>query len=105
VKEDIVTKNKKNMLRWFGHEERMGERRLTKEIYEADVGGTAGRKRPRRTFLDQIREVLEKGQVRSTRNRRACMRNLMTVEEAKGVFKDRSKWKEVISTCPEGKRA
>jgi hypothetical protein len=30
--------------------------------------------------------------IKSTRNRRACMRNLMTVEEAKGVCKDRSKW-------------
>jgi hypothetical protein len=42
---------------------------------------------------------------RSTRNRRACMRNLMTVEEAKDVCKDRSKWKEVISSYPKGKRA
>jgi hypothetical protein len=33
------------------------------------------------------------------------MRNLMTVEEAKGVYKDRSKWKEVISAYPKGKRA
>jgi hypothetical protein len=68
VKEDVVTKIEKNMLRWFGHVERMDERRLTKEIYEADVGGTAGRGRPKRTFLDQIGEVLEKGKVRSTRN-------------------------------------
>jgi hypothetical protein len=60
------------------------------------VGGNAGRGRPRRTFLDQIEEVLEKGQVRSIRNRRACMRNLMTVEEAKGLYKDRSKWKKVM---------
>jgi hypothetical protein len=27
----------------------------------------------------------------------------MTVEEAKGVYKDRSKWKEVISAYPKGK--
>jgi hypothetical protein len=43
VKEDVMTKIEKNMLRWFGHEERMDERRLTKKIYEADVGGNAGR--------------------------------------------------------------
>jgi hypothetical protein len=32
------------------------------------------------------------------------MRNLMTVEEAKGVCKDHSKWKEVISAYPKGNR-
>jgi hypothetical protein len=32
------------------------------------------------------------------------MRNLLTVEEAKGVCKDRNKWKEVISEYPKGKR-
>jgi hypothetical protein len=37
VKEDAVTKVEKNMLWWFGHVERMDERRLTKEIYEAGV--------------------------------------------------------------------
>jgi hypothetical protein len=52
------------MLRWFGRVERMNERRLTKKIYEADVGGNAGRGKPRRTFLDRIGEVLEKGQVK-----------------------------------------
>jgi hypothetical protein len=42
------------MLRWFGHAERMDERRLTKEINE---GGNTERGRPRRTFLDKIGEV------------------------------------------------
>jgi hypothetical protein len=57
------------MLRWFGHIERMDERGLTKKIYESDVGGNAGRGRPRRTFFDKIGESLEKNQVKSTRNR------------------------------------
>jgi hypothetical protein len=46
--------------------------------------------------------VLEPAQVKSTWNRRACIRNVMTVEEARGVCKNRSKWKEVISVYPKG---
>jgi hypothetical protein len=68
------------------------------------VGGNAERRRSRQTFLAQIDEVLEKGQVKRTQNRRAYMRNLMAVEEAKGVYKERnSKWKEVISAYPKEK--
>jgi hypothetical protein len=69
MKEDVVTKIEKNMFTWFVHVERKDERRLTKEIYEQNVGGNAGRRRPRRTFFDQIGEVLEKGLVKSTQNR------------------------------------
>jgi hypothetical protein len=85
------------MLRWLGHVERMDETKLTKEIYEADVGGMLER--------NKNGEILEKGQIKSIRYRRACMRNLMTMEEAKGVCKDRSKWEEEISAYPKGKRA
>jgi hypothetical protein len=58
------------MLRCFGHVERIDARRLTKEIYEADLHGNAIRGRPRlRTFLDQFEQVLEEGQVNSILNR------------------------------------
>jgi hypothetical protein len=66
-------------MRWFGHVERVDERKLTKEIYEVDSGGNAVMEE--RIILNQIRQVLDKNQVKSTRNRRACMRNLMKIEE------------------------
>jgi hypothetical protein len=50
VKQNVVTKIEKNMLRWFSHVEKMDKRRLINEIYEADVGGNA--RPPRRTILD-----------------------------------------------------
>ena len=54
VKEDVVTKVEKRMLRWFGHGERMSESRLSKGIWKANVSGNAGRGRPRRTHIDLI---------------------------------------------------
>lgn len=44
----------------FGHVERIGECRLTYEIYKASVDGTIGRGCPRRTT--QINCILKKGQ-------------------------------------------
>ena len=75
VKEDEVTKIKRVSMLRFGHVERMSESRLLKGIYKADVNGNTWRGRPRKTYyyIDLIGDVLQKGQVRSTRNRRACM--------------------------------
>ena len=44
VKEDVVT----------CHVERMSESRLTKDIYQADMSGNAGRGRPRRTYMNLL---------------------------------------------------
>ena len=64
------------------------------------MSGNAGRGRSRRTNIDLIGEVHQKGQVRSTRNRRVCMIRCMNVDEARGVCKDRSRWHSVVSAYP-----
>jgi hypothetical protein len=52
-----------------------------RDFYKEDLDDNCIRERSRQTFLDKIEQVLEKDQIKSTRNRRACMRNLMKVIE------------------------
>jgi hypothetical protein len=96
----VVTKMKVNKLRWFGHVERMDANRTTKRIYKAERKGVRKRGRPRMTWIEHIDSVLKEGQVRSKRNRRGCMRNGMSVEEAKEVCLDRKEWRSVLSAYP-----
>ena len=48
---------------------------------------------------------IQKGQVRSARDRRACMIRCTNVDEAGGICKDRSRWRFVVSAYPHGKKA
>ena len=54
------------------------------------------------SIFDLIGEVLQKGQVSRTRNRRACKTRCMTVYEAKRICKDRSMQRSVVSATPIG---
>jgi hypothetical protein len=57
----------------------------------------------RRTYLDQIEQVLEKGHVKSTYSKPVRLygrkegMNFMKVDHSKCICNDHSKWKEVIS--------
>ena len=78
----------------------MSEERLTRKIYAAERCGIRKRGRPRVSWLDHVDQILKEGNVRSTRNRRACMRNGMNVNEAKEVCRDRGSWRLVLSAYP-----
>ena len=46
-----------NVLKWFGHVERMGEERLVKKVYQAN-GEEEGRKRLQRGWRDEKKHLL-----------------------------------------------
>ncbi|GBP10969.1 hypothetical protein EVAR_5525_1 [Eumeta japonica] len=107
LKEDVVTKLERGMLRRFGHLEKMNENRHTKEMYRANVcdGKVDDKGRPRKWYADQIGGILKKGQILSTRIRRACMKRSMDVSEAREICKHCTMWKCIVSAYASGRWA
>ena len=81
--EDDTVRMKKNVLSWFGHVERMSDERLAKKIYDVKISCEKGSERPRLTFENTVPKVLEDGV--HPHPQRACIKELMTVDEAKEV--------------------
>ena len=53
------------------------------------------------TFENIVSKILEEGHVKSVRiPRKACVKRLMTVDEAKEVCRDRSVWRSVLADYP-----
>ena len=69
------------LLRWFGHVERMGDERLAKRVYESNVRGVRRRGRPRKCWINGVKETLE--------------RKGLNIEEAKVSVQDRSEWRSI----------
>ena len=60
---------------------------MAKKIYDGKVSGKRGK--PRLTFENTVSKILEEGHVTSMRTpRRACMKRLMIVDEAKKVCRE-----------------
>ena len=100
LKESVIIKMHKGMLRWFGHVEGMEDERLTRKIYNAKACEKSSRGRPRLIYADQIKRVLSDGKIKSTRDWRKYMKGLMSVEEAKEICKSREKLRSILSAYP-----
>ncbi|GBP12759.1 hypothetical protein EVAR_6092_1 [Eumeta japonica] len=91
LKEVVVTRVERGMLRWFGHLEKMNDSRLTEQIYRANVcDEKVGKGHPRKSYVVHFDGLLKKGQMSSTRNRRASTIRSMDVSEASEICRDRS---------------
>ena len=49
---------KMNVLKWFGQRQRMGEELLVERVYRANLVGNRGRRRPQRTWRDEVKDFL-----------------------------------------------
>ena len=77
----VGQKMDQSVLRWFGHVERMGNDRMAKRVYESDIRGTRRRGRPRKSWLNGVREILG--------------RKGLNIQEAKVSVHDRSAWRNI----------
>ena len=56
----IGIKVEKNILKWFGHMERMSDERLVKKVYKSTMDGDKGRGSPRKSWRDCVKGYVEK---------------------------------------------
>ncbi|GBP82831.1 hypothetical protein EVAR_56130_1 [Eumeta japonica] len=90
LKEDVVARAERGMLRWFSHLGRMNGSRLTKQICRGNLyDGNVGKGRLRKFYANHFGGITKKGKILSTQNQRACIKRLMDVSDARQICKDR----------------
>jgi len=69
------------VLRWFGHVERMDGDRLVRKVYESEMSGPRCRGRPRKSWMDGVKNVLSK--------------RGLNIQDAKDCVQDRREWRSI----------
>src|SRR6218665_1131130 len=81
AEETVVPEIKKRRLQWFGHVERMEEKRQPNAALHGHVEGKRSRGRQRKTWMDNVREDLKGKNIDLTRIGEAT-RNTLGLEES-----------------------
>ena len=83
VRRELAARVDMNVLRWFGHVERMDNERLLKKIMNAKVDGRSARGRPRFGWMDGVKRTLN--------DRR------MDIREASERARNRNEWRMIVT--------
>ena len=82
VRRELAARVDMNLLRWFGHVERMDNERLLKKVMNANVDGRSARGRPRFGWMDGVKRALnDKG---------------MDIRHASERAGDRNEWRMIV---------
>ena len=83
VRRELAARVDMNVLRWFGHVERMDNERLLKKVMNAKVDGRSSRGRPRFGWMDGVK--------RAQNDRR------MDIREASERARNRNEWRMIVT--------
>ena len=83
VRRELAARVDMNVLRWFGHVERMANEQLLKKVMNAKVDGKSARGRPRFGWIDGVKRALN--------DRR------MDIREASERARNRNEWRMIVT--------
>ena len=82
VRRELAARVDMNVLRWFGHVERMDNEQLLKKVMNAKVDGRSARGRPRFGWMDKVKRALNDWR--------------MYISEASEHARNRNEWQMIV---------
>ena len=82
VRKGLDERNVESILRWFGRVERMETDRIAKRVYVGECAGSRSVGRPRKRWIDTVKECLRK--------------RGLDVRQARRMVQNRSEWRGFV---------
>ena len=83
MRRELAARVDMNVLRWFGHVERMDNERLLKKVINTKVDGRSARGRPRFGYIDGVKRALNDGR--------------MDMREASERARNKNEWRIIVT--------